>query len=82
MIKVGPYVRNTLQVENDVSRADSLAAIYKIMRPGEPPTEESSEKLFFDLFFSRVEGKSNITNFYNNPKEDDKNKLSLNKRNN
>ena len=56
-----------------------LAAIYKIMRPGEPPTEESSEKLFFDLFFSRVEGKNNITNFYNNPKEDDKNKLSLNK---
>ena len=27
------------------------------MRPGEPPTEESSEKLFFDLFFSRVDGK-------------------------
>ena len=79
---MGPYVRNTLQVENNATRADSLAAIYKIMRPGEPPTEESSEKLFFDLFFSRVEGKSNITNFYNNPKEDDKNKLSLNKRNN
>ena len=45
------------------------------MRPGEPPTEESSEKLFFDLFFSRVEGRNNITNFYNTPKKEDKSKL-------
>ena len=58
---------------------DPLAAIYKIMRPGEPPTEESSEKLFFDLFFSRVEGRSNTTNFFSRPEKDDKNKLSLNK---
>ena len=50
------------------------------MRPGEPPTEESSEKLFFDLFFSRVEGKSNTTNFFSHPKEDDKNKLPLNRK--
>ena len=77
--KVGPYIRNTLQIENNTTRADSLAAIYKIMRPGEPPTEESSEKLFFDLFFSRIEGKNNSTNFFNTPKEDDKNKLSMNK---
>ena len=40
--EVGPYVRNTLQVESNISRADALAAIYKIMRPGEPPTEEGS----------------------------------------
>ncbi|GIR46923.1 MAG: hypothetical protein CM15mP56_4990 [Alphaproteobacteria bacterium] len=40
-----------------------LAAIYKIMRPGEPPTEESSEKLFFDLFFSRLEGKKRYNKF-------------------
>ena len=43
---VGPYIRNTLQVESNITRAEALAAIYKIMRPGEPPTEESSEKLF------------------------------------
>ena len=77
--KVGPYVRNTLQIENNTTRAESLAAIYKIMRPGEPPTEESSEKLFFDLFFSRIEGKNITTNFYSNRKEDDRNNLSLNK---
>ena len=77
--KAGPYVRNSLQVENSATRSESLAAIYKIMRPGEPPTEESSEKLFFDLFFSRLEEKYNITNFYTNPKIDDKNKLSLEK---
>ena len=48
--KVGPYVRNTLQLENSATRIDALAAIYKIMRPGEPPTEESSEKLFLIYF--------------------------------
>jgi len=77
--KNGPYVRNTLQLENNATRADSLAAIYKIMRPGEPPTEESSEKLFFDLFFSRLEGKNDITNFYNKAKVDESTKLSLDK---
>ena len=53
--KVGPYVRNTLLTESSSTRAEALAAIYKIMRPGEPPTEESSEKLFYDLFFARFE---------------------------
>ncbi len=70
--KKGPYIRNSLQVESNVSRAESLAAIYKIMRPGEPPTEESSEKLFFDLFFSRLEGKNENLNFYKNPNENNK----------
>ena len=50
--KSGAYIRNTIVAEKDVKRADALAAIYKIMRPGEPPTEESSEKLFYDLFFA------------------------------
>ena len=50
--QIGPYIRNTLLLESNATREDSLAAIYKIMRPGEPPTVESSEKLFFDLFFS------------------------------
>ena len=47
--KVGPYVRNSLLTESSATRTEALAAIYKIMRPGEPPTEESSEKLFYDI---------------------------------
>jgi len=75
--EVGPYIRNTLQVENNISRADALAAIYKIMRPGEPPTEESSEKLFYDLFFSRLEGKKDSLSFYKQPKKNIDESLSL-----
>ena len=48
--KSGAYIRNTIFAEKDIKRSEALAAIYKIMRPGEPPTEESSEKLFYDLF--------------------------------
>ena len=49
--KLGAYIRNTIIAEKDVKRADALAAIYKIMRPGEPPTEESSEKLYMIFSF-------------------------------
>ena len=76
--QTGPYIRNTLLVESNATREDSLAAIYKIMRPGEPPTEESSEKLFFDLFFSRIDSKEDTTNFYNSPEKDENNKVELN----
>ena len=31
-----------------------MADIYRIMRPGEPPTEETSERLFYDLFFTKA----------------------------
>ena len=51
--KSGAYIRNTIIAEKDVKRSDALASIYKIMRPGEPPTEESSEKLF--MIFSLQE---------------------------
>ena len=77
--KAGPYVRNTLQLESNTTRTESLAAIYKIMRPGEPPTEESSEKLFYDLFFSRIEGKNDTTNFYTSASVSEKDKLILEK---
>ena len=73
----GPYVRDTLQVEKSTSRQEALAAIYKIMRPGEPPTEESSEKLFFDLFFSRVEPRKDSIDFYLKPEENKEKKLTL-----
>ena len=51
--KIGPYIVNTLsEPDKTTSRSEALADIYRIMRPGEPPTEETSEKLFFDLFFA------------------------------
>ena len=53
--KIGPYIRNTLiEADKTNSRSEALADIYRIMRPGEPPTDETSEKLFFDLFFTKA----------------------------
>ena len=48
---VGPYVRNTLQVDKCETREEALIDIYRVMRPGEPPTVESAEGLFNSLFF-------------------------------
>ncbi len=62
--KTGAYIRNTIVAEKNVKRSDALASIYKIMRPGEPPTEESSEKLFYDLFFARIDTVLDELNFY------------------
>ena len=42
------------------------------MRPGEPPTEESSEKLFYDLFFARIESSVDELEFYSNNSKEDK----------
>ena len=50
-INVGPYIRNTLARDNNTNRDDALTDIYKVMRPGEPPTLESAETLFRGLFF-------------------------------
>ncbi len=50
-INVGPYIRNTLARDNNASRDDALTDIYKVMRPGEPPTPESAEAMFRSLFF-------------------------------
>ena len=50
-INVGPYIRNTLARDNNSNRDDALTDIYKVMRPGEPPTPESAEALFRGLFF-------------------------------
>ena len=49
---VGPYIRNTLAIDKNQSRSDALTDIYRVMRPGEPPTDESAERLFYDLFLS------------------------------
>ncbi len=50
-VNVGPYIRNTLKVDKNTSREDALFDIYRVMRPGEPPTIESAEAMFQSLFF-------------------------------
>jgi DNA-directed RNA polymerase subunit beta len=50
-INIGPYIRNTLAIDKNTSREDALFDIYRVMRPGEPPTLDSAEKMFGDLFF-------------------------------
>jgi DNA-directed RNA polymerase subunit beta len=49
-INVGPYIRNTMAVDKNMSRESALMDIYRVMRPGEPPTEEASTALFDTLF--------------------------------
>ena len=51
-INVGPYIRNTLAIDKNASRKEALIDIYRIMRPGEPPTLETAENMFNSLFFS------------------------------
>ncbi len=48
---VGPYLRNTLESDRNVTREEALIDIYRVMRPGEPPTLESAEALLHSLFF-------------------------------
>jgi len=51
-INVGPYIRNTLAIDKNTSREEALIDIYRVMRPGEPPTLETAEALFTSLFFN------------------------------
>lgn len=50
-VNVGAYLRNTLVADKNMSREDALLDIYRILRPGEPPTVEGAELLFHNLFF-------------------------------
>ena len=52
-INVGPFIRNTLAADKNESREGALVDIYRVMRPGEPPTEEAAEALFHSLFFDK-----------------------------
>ncbi|MBY0336125.1 MAG: DNA-directed RNA polymerase subunit beta [Acetobacteraceae bacterium] len=47
----GPWMRNTLAVDKNTNRDEALMDIYRVMRPGEPPTPETAETLFRGLFF-------------------------------
>lgn len=48
----GPYMSETLRVDSTTDRLSALVEIYRMMRPGEPPTREAAEQLFESLFFS------------------------------
>jgi len=48
---VGPYIRNTLALDKNTNRDEALVDIYRVMRPGEPPTLDTAEALFQGLFF-------------------------------
>ncbi len=50
-INTGAYIRNTLKADKVESYEQALIEIYRVMRPGEPPTRESAEALFNGLFF-------------------------------
>ncbi|MDH5451913.1 MAG: DNA-directed RNA polymerase subunit beta, partial [Paracoccaceae bacterium] len=50
-VNVGPYMRNTLAADKNMNRDGALMDIYRVMRPGEPPTVEAASALFDTLFF-------------------------------
>lgn len=49
----GTYIADTLRADTILTREEALIEIYKVMRPGEPPTLETAEKLFESMFFSQ-----------------------------
>ena len=50
-VNVGAYIRNTLAADKNMTREDALFDIYRVMRPGEPPTVDTAEAMFRSLFF-------------------------------
>jgi len=48
----GPFISDTLRNDTTTSKLEAMVEIYRMMRPGEPPTKESAENLFSNLFFS------------------------------
>ncbi|MBT4045704.1 MAG: DNA-directed RNA polymerase subunit beta, partial [Rhodospirillaceae bacterium] len=50
-VTVGAYIRNTLTADKNSSREQALIDIYRVMRPGEPPTVEAAQNLFNSMFF-------------------------------
>ena len=48
----GPYISDTLRIDPTSNKLEALVEIYRMMRPGEPPTKEAAENLFNNLFFS------------------------------
>ena len=48
----GPYISDTLRIDPSRTRLEALVEIYRMMRPGEPPTKDAAENLFHNLFFN------------------------------
>ncbi len=48
----GPYISNTLRIDPTTTQLEAQVEIYRMMRPGEPPTKEAAENLFKNLFFT------------------------------
>ena len=48
----GPYISTTLGIDSTTNKLEALVEIYRMMRPGEPPTKEAAENLFNNLFFN------------------------------
>jgi len=50
-VNVGGYIRNTLAIDKNMTREEALFDIYRVMRPGEPPTIDTAQTMFNSLFF-------------------------------
>ncbi len=48
----GSYISDTLRIDSTSNKLEALVEVYRMMRPGEPPTKEAAENLFTNLFFS------------------------------
>ena len=48
----GAFISNTLKIDSTTNKLEALVEIYRMMRPGEPPTKEAAENLFQNLFFN------------------------------
>ena len=51
-IDCGPFISDTLKIDGTTNQLEALVEIYRMMRPGEPPTKDAAETLFNNLFFS------------------------------
>ncbi len=50
-VNIGAFIRNTLKVDKNSNQEEALLDVYRVMRPGEPPTPETAQNLFNGLFF-------------------------------
>ena len=51
-IDCGPFISDTLKIDSTTNELEALVEIYRMMRPGEPPTKDAAENLFKNLFFT------------------------------
>ena len=48
----GPFISSTLRIDSTRTQLEALVEIYRMMRPGEPPTKDAAQNLFYNLFFT------------------------------